>query len=998
MSKGICGPSLEEKHIMHRGTLALALGALPLGLAALAQPTPLPPQAGEFFEKSVRPVLAAKCVSCHGPHLQLGGVRLDRALSKASPQKLLAAIRYAGKIKMPPSGKLPESELTALTTWASAGGTYPVIPVGRGLGGAWPFSPVKPSLAPPIDGAKTDIDAFLLAKLRAKGLGFAPEADKRILIRRASFDLTGLPPTPEQVEAFVADKRPDAYAKLIDTLLASPRYGERWGRHWLDVARYADSADARGLGSEGDISEAWRYRDWVIQALNADMPYTDFIRWQVAGDLLGDPVPTGLLAIGNWGNGDADKDKILTDIADDQVDVISRGFLGLTVGCARCHDHKFDPISTRDYYAMAGIFFSSHILPRLTPKGQGEVMLRIPLETAEQKAAREKLAAVEKQLTNERDAARKSVAAAWAQEALQGHIPNAQRWREFLGLEGPPTLRTPFQRLGEVAGVEGVKGDKAALSATVNTTAQAQRILTFTLPPHSVNLHPSPSAGVAAVWKASRGGTFAVEATLADADPACGDGFVWELRQGETVLASGKVANGASAPPLKREVTLKEGELLLLCVLPGGEYSCDTTTISWKVGSDDLTADALSRPGQGSFGPWRFVDLGPVNRSPEAEAVVIAWKSGDHTRALTLAAALPVEQSPFLPDSDMQFPASARTRLATLEKERAVLQAQIPAVPQIANGVLEGGVPGSPQEGVHDVKVHQRGRYDNLGELVPRGAPVVLGGGPLPIRSGSGRLELANWLASAKNPMTARVIANRLWQGHFGRGIVGTPSNFGVLGEKPTHPELLDWLAAQLVRDGWSLKRLHKRILLSDAYRQSSVVSAATLAKDPDNRLLSRAPRRRLEAEALRDSLLAATGKLDVTAGGLAFRDFSVPRRTIYAMTIRSDRTGFGPLFDSADTTNSIEKRTVSTVAPQALFLLNSPFAQVQAEALAQRLQAHSQNDAPRIDYAYRLLYARPPSTKERQLGLAYLSHGGPDTWVAYAQALLCANEFCYVD
>ena len=988
--------------MMHRGFLALALGAIPLTLALAAPPPPEQKTSSEAFERSVRPVLAEKCLSCHGATQQLGGVRLDQALSKDQAQKLVSAIGYTGAVKMPPSGKLPESERLALTSWAQSGALAPPAPkLGGARVGAWPYSPVKLSLAPPVAGARTDIDAFLLARLQRQGLRFAPKADKRTLIRRLSFDLTGLPPTPERVEAFVKDSRPDAYEKLADELLASSAYGERWGRHWLDVARYADSADARGLGSEGDISEAWRYRDWVIGALNADMPYTEFIKKQLAGDVLsGDPVPTGFLAIGNWGNGDADKDKILTDIADDQVDTTSKAFLGLTVGCARCHDHKFDPISTRDYYAMAGVFFSSHILPKLTPKGAGEVMLRIPLETPAQRTAREKLAVVEKQLTQERATARKVVAQAWAREATQGKLPasSERRWQEFLALDGPPTLRSAMQRVGNIVGIDGVKGDKPAVSATVNTTSQAQRILTFTLPPRSVNLHPSPSAGVAAVWKAERSGTVAVEATLADADPACGDGFAWELRQDEKVLASGKVANGGTAPPLKREVTVKVGETLLLCVLPGGEYSCDTTTIGWKVGSDELTKDALTHAGQGSFGPWRFVDLGPVQRSAEASAVVTAWKSGDHAKALALAAALPLEQSPFLPDSDSQLPTETQTQLAALEHERTALQAQIPAVPQIANGIAEGGVPGTPHDGVHDVKVHKRGRYDNLGELVPRGAPVVLGGGALKINSGSGRRELAEWIASDTNPMTARVIANRLWQGHFGRGIVATSSNFGALGEKATHPELLDYLARELVQSGWSLKALHKRIVTSDAYQQSSIPSALALAKDPDNRLLSRAPRRRLEAEALRDALLSASGKLDRTPGGLAFRDIATPRRTVYAMTIRSDRTGFGPLFDSADPTNSAEKRTISTVAPQALYLLNSPFAQEQAQALAARLKAHPGTDSERIRYTYTLLYSRPPSPKEFALGQSFLTKLGPDGWDAYAQALLCANEFCYVD
>ncbi|WP_394793607.1 DUF1553 domain-containing protein [Armatimonas sp.] len=990
---------------MHRGVLALALGALPLALALAA---PQPQGSSELFEKSVRPVLAEKCLSCHGAAQQLGGVRLDQKLSQAQTQKLVAAVGYQGAVKMPPSGKLPESERVALISWAQSGASLPKSPPpggGQGARVSWPYSPVTPSLAPPIVGARTDIDAFLLAKLRAKGLGFAPKADRRTLIRRLSFDLTGLPPTPERVEAFLADTAPDAYERLVDELLASSAYGERWGRHWLDVARYADSADARGLGSEGDISEAWRYRDWVIGALNRDLPYTEFIKQQLAGDLLsGDPVPTGFLAIGNWGNGDADKDKILTDIADDQVDVTSRAFLGLTVGCARCHDHKFDPLSTRDYYAMAGVFFSSHILPKLTPKGAGEVMLRIPLETPAQRTAREKLAVVEKQLTDERSTARKAVALAWAQEVAQGKIPDERHWREFLGLT-PPTLRTPFYSVGGVSGVDGVKGDKDALSATVNTTRKEQRILTFTLPPRSVNVHPSPQGGVGVLWEAPLDDTVTVQATLADADPACGDGFAWEIRHGEKVLSSGKVPNGSSVTIPPQQVTVKKGESLVVCVLPGGEYSCDTTTVTCEVfggGFFTLANAALDQGADiGEFGGqlgscYRFVDLAPQRLAPETEAIRVAWNAGAKDKALELALALPPDKSPFVPDNDRLLPKETRARLQTLEYQRLSLRTD--TAPQIANGIAEGGVPGTPHEGVHDVKVHKRGRYDNLGELVPRGAPVVLGGGPLKITSGSGRRELAEWIASDKNPMTARVIANRLWQGHFGHGIVATPSNFGKLGEKATHPELLDWLASELVQSGWSLKALHKRIVTSDAYQQSSVPSALALAKDPDNHLLSRAPRRRLEAESLRDALLTVSGKLDRASGGLAFRDFNVPRRTVYSMTIRSDRTGFGPLFDSADPTNSAEKRTISTVAPQALYLLNSPFALEQAQALAARLKAHPGLDSERITYAYKLLYARPPSPKELALGQSFLTKMGDEGWDAYAQALLCANEFCYVD
>jgi hypothetical protein len=852
------------------------------------------------------------------------------------------------------------------------------------------------------------MDAFLLLALQQKGLTFSPEADRRTWLRRVTFDLTGLPPTPEEQETFVRDKSPTAHETVVDRLLASPRYGERWGRHWLDVVRYTDSLDARGIGGEGDISEAWRYRDWVIGAFNADMPYDQFIRWQVAGDILGNPVPTGFLAIGNWGNGDADKDKILTDIADDQVDTTCRAFLGLTVGCARCHDHKFDPITQKDYYALAGIFFSTHILPHMAPKSQGEVFLHIPLDTPAQTEVRERLAALETTITSERNTARKAVAKQRTEEIANGKQLDPVTdplWREFLGVDGPPRLRHRFQNLGDIVGVEGVRGDRDALSATVNTTAKAQKISTFTLPARSLNVHPSPNFGVAALWRAPLSGKVTIEATLSDADPACGDGFVWELRHGEAVLDKGTVPNGGHITCPKREVTVQEGESLLLCVLPGRDYTCDTTTMTWNIRADDgtawdITTDALAHAGQGAFGPWRFVDLAPPQPTLEVKAVIAAWNAGDRGTVAKLVEALPPEQNPLLPDTDEELPADVRTRLATLEAQRITLQKQVPAMPEMAIGAAEGGVPGSPHEGIHDVRIHHRGRYDSLGELVPRGVPAVIAGEkPFTIASGSGRKELADWLASPTNPLTARVIVNRVWQGHFGRGIVGTPSNFGVLGEKPTHRELLDWLAWTFVHDdNWSLKKLHRRIVLSQAYRQSSIPSPVALARDPDNRLLSRMPRRRLEAEAFRDSLLFVTGKLDVTPGGVAYRDFNLPRRTVYAMTIRSDRTGFGPLFDSADPTISVERRTVSTVAPQALFLLNSPFLLGQSRTLAERLKQHPGSDAERIDFSYRLLYARLPSSQERQLGLAFLAQEGTDGWDAYAQVLLCANEFCYVD
>jgi mono/diheme cytochrome c family protein len=747
--------------------LAVLLAGSTVWADALAAPPLVPTlrvgthEGEEFFEKEVRPLLVEHCQKCHGDKKPKGGLRLtsrDAVLKggesgpaavagKPQDSLLIQAVRYNDTPQMPPKRKLTERQIAILTRWVQLGLPWPqktahatnerngTFQIADEQHRFWAFQPMKAVPPPKVRDAawaKTDIDRFILAALEAKGLRPAKPADKRTLLRRATFDLTGLPPTPEEMEAFLRDDKSDAFARVVDRLLASPAYGERWGRHWLDLVRYTDSFDARGLGGEMDCADAWRYRDWVVQAFNRDLPYDKFLTAQIAGDLLPSSggincdgiIATGFLALGNWGGGDADKEKLLTDIADDQVDAVSRTFLGLTTACARCHDHKFDPISTADYYALAGIFFSTHILANVGPKTNGPPMLRIPL------------------------------------------VPPAE--------------------------VEALKKTKA----------------------------PVP----------------------------------------------------------------------------------------------------------------------------------------------------------------------------------------------YANGAQEGGVPGSPHAGTHAVRIHIRGRYDRLGPLVPRRFPEILAGREQkPIASGSGRLDLTRWLTRPDHPLTARVMVNRIWQHHFGEGIVRTPSNFGKLGQPPTHPELLDWLALEFVRSGWSVKQMHRLILSSAVYQQSSEALPPLYpprnggdkgGADPDNLLFGRMNRRRLEAESLRDSILAVSGRLDRTMGGPAIRDFAAPRRTLYLMTIRSDRSGFGPLFDAADPTAPVDKRTVSTVAPQALFLMNNPFVLAQTQALAKRILASGANDRTRIDYAYVLLYGHPPTAEEVRIGLDFLRRAGDSDrgWEEYGHVLLCANEFSYVD
>ncbi len=1174
---------LVTKRMGMRFQIVAVLAAVLLGGGALAADRRVAKSgqaenadAGQFFESKIRPLLVYNCFGCHGEQKQTGGLRLDSreaALKGAASgavilpgdpdrSRLIAALNYGGAIKMPPPGKLRDSEIADIKAWIKMGAPWPEakpVPGARGSGpkftpaqrNFWSFRPLTRPTLPTVKNptwCSNPIDRFILAKLEQKGLSPSLRADKRTLFRRAAFDLTGLPPTAQEIDAFLADKSTDAFAKVVDRLLASPRYGERWARHWLDLVRYCDSLDSRGSGQEGDIVDAWKYRDWVVDSLNSDMPYSDFITNQVAGDLLPsskienrkskieDPpylrgtrhvnaagiIATCFLAVGNWGNGDADKDKILTDIADDNVDVVSRAFLGLTVACARCHDHKFDPITQRDYYALAGIFFSTHILPKLTPKGAGETLMRIPLESKDDLAEREqhkaKLAEAEKRLLATRDreysvyartmlpATSKYMVAAWdyqnrpaeqsglsltgfaAQHNLQ---PFALRqWTDFVSGGQYKPMSTPIRDFLGNSGIHSWKGAADTPSATINTNDIAKAIISFTLPPRSVAVHPGPTTGIAVIWTSPVAGTFKLTGKVSDADPNGGDGIAWIIDHrrvaGARELASGDIPNGGAQEFGKgvgaeklASIEVKPGESLQLLVLPKQNHTCDTTIVDfilsetrtgrvWDL-SKDMQRDPLDgnphKDGFGNPGVWRFQDMAGSNRGQRhASGQDEAWAAWDRAlgdnpaaadhKAIEAAAqefqrgfSLADNRSPFWinnPADEAILPAESRDLIAKVTAEIDTLKKFAQPPIQYANGAQDGGVPESPHAGVHDVRVHIRGNYARLADLVPRGFPVILAGtSQSPITKGSGRLDLAQWLTSEKNQLTARVMVNRVWQHHFGEGIVRTPSNFGWLGDRPSHPELLDWLATEFgaPRGAWSLKRLHRMIMLSSTYQQSSIPPAATAKIDPDNRLFGHMNRRRLEAEAFRDSLLAASGRLDTTLGGPAVRDFNSPRRTLYLMTVRSDRTGFGSLFDMADSTSQVDRRTVSVVAPQALFVLNDPFVVSQTRALAERiLNDPGLKDAARIRQLYVLLYGRPATGVEVGIGQDYLerarkSHlalgdavdhnrtisgpalasaqSGPAAlrkeetrtadpnrlaWEAYCQILLCANEFMFVD
>jgi hypothetical protein len=867
---------------------------------------------------------------------------------------------------------------------------------------------------------------------------------------------------------FLNDPAADAYEKVVDRLLASPAYGQRWGRHWLDVARYADSRDARGVGGDGDIGEAFRYRDWVVDALNKDLPYDQFIIQQVAGDLLPGPSPgdidpdalvaTGLLTIGEWGIGDADKEKMLTDIVADQVDVVTRGFLGLTVACARCHDHKFDPVSTADYYGLAGIFFSTKILPDPGPKTAGSPMLRTPLATRARKEAianhQRMLEEADIALKKVRNEARLAVARALLprlREALRAASDNnvaatdlpphvVRKWAKTLQAD---TARRMSRKLVDVQGNKDVhfwssEADNPWIG--VNASAIPVSMGTLTLPPRTVNLHPGPRNPAAIRWKSPFDGLVNIEAKISDADPNGGNGVTAQvnLRKGRSTreLVSNTIDNGGRKTlegGTLNGVEVKAGDVVELVVTPRGEYSFDSTTVWFKVDRSgenpatwDLTADVLpdllkANPHadrQGHEAVWELVEIDP-SKSPRPMANHPAWADWDKNQSIDMFTvlaesdprfleALVGPDGPFSPDlSDEAAVLSEplKAEIARRQAEVARLKSLTPPPIPVALVAQEGGVPNSVYAGFHDARIQVRGDYRRLGAVVPRHVPEIVAGESAPtISGGSGRLELGRWIASPSNPLTARVMVNRLWQGHFGSGLVRTSSNFGKLGETPSHPELLDWLASRFINDGWSLKKMHRLMVTSQTYRQSSIDASQSRKVDPENRLLARMERKRLEAEAVRDSLLAVAGKLDPGLGGPSTRDFNSPRRTIYQMTIRSDRSSFGPLFDAADSTAMVDRRVVSTVAPQALFLMNHPFVLEQARALGGRLQKEAPNDEDRIKRAYELLYARPPTADELTIGrelieaMTRTENSLERAWTAYAQVLLCANEFLYID
>jgi len=773
-----------------------------LSMSALAAPPEK--NSDELFELHIRPVLAGTCFKCHGGESTGGGLRVDSlaslvkggergpAVVPGKPQEslLVRALSHAdNSVQMPPDEPLPAETLVAFNTWIEGGAEWPANVAGApfAVERHWAFRPLTKPASPIVAvPSLSPIDRFLQTRLEAEGLQPVEPANRAELLRRAWFDLVGLPPPPEELEKFLADNAPDAYARVVESLLASPQYGERWVRHWLDVVRYADTA---GDNADYPVPEARLYRDYVIDAFNADKPFDEFVQEQLAGDLLAAFHPAGQ---------ERDNERVIATgylalsrrfatapyelwhlTLEDAIDTTGRAFLGLTMRCARCHDHKFDPVTQEDYYALYGIFASTQF-----PWAGGE---------------------------------------------------------EFQSKQAPRQHFIPLVPAADAA------------SARQRVQSEIERL----------------------------------------------------------------------------EAAIKAAEQL----------------------KDETAVKSLRE----ELAPWQAA------------------------RKL---------------DSPQGVP--------------------------VAYAVHEGVA--------SDVPVQLRGEPENAGAIVPRGVPKFLTGEHPPMipEGSSGRLQLAQWLTDSQNPLTARVMANRVWQWHFGRGLAATPSNFGLRGAAPDHPELLDYLATRLMESGWSLKALHREIMTSRAYTLASRGNAVNAARDPDNRFYWRFDRRRLDAESIRDAMLAVSGQLAAERGGehpfppvskwkwtqhSPFKaNYASRHRSVYLMTQRIQRHPYLSLFDGPDTNMSTDVRTSATVPSQALFLMNNPFVTEQAAALAERLLHAADAERERVSLAGRLCWSREMTADEVDRAVSFLSaarqaagqgsaaEADHAAWTSFARVVLASNEFFYVD
>jgi hypothetical protein len=961
-------PSIQFALIRFPGTLILLFFGIPNLLAVETNSIAL-----EHFEKRIRPLFEEVCMECHGSEKQKGGLRLDfreawQIGGDSGPalvpgdldsSRLIHAIRYGdADFQMPPKNKLSTDQIADLEQWVAMGAPDPrsgtlvhkkqseiSIEKGRTF---WSFQPIQnprvPSSSNP-DQTETAIDAFARSKQESKGLSPAPIASPSKLLRRAYFTLIGIPPTPEQIETFVSGSRPDAFENLVDELLASPHYGERWGRHWLDIARFAESS---GGGRTLLFKDAWRYRDYVIEAFNADMPFDQFISEQLAGDLLPytsanersrQLTATAFLALGLTNYELQDKQLLRYDVIDEQIDTLGKAFLGMTLGCARCHDHKFDPIPTADYYALAGIFKSTR--------------------------------------------------------TLYNYTDNVARW-----------VDTPLPLAGEAGAELGrYESERALLALQLNRKMAALALLDQSdakVPqpgqPKSVRLFPG---------------------IVLDESSAKKEGE-WLFSQysqnylNEGYLNDGNKYKGENALVFETSLPLKGRYEIRLAYAESDNRSTQTPiSIRHSQGETRILVDQSQPP----LHYGRFQSLGTFDYEANANSVVRI--SNGETDGYVVADAV---QWLLVSDEAEQKKPEREQLVTELEKETKQLGKDLKLITaKLKARPLAMTVKDDPEPS--DSAIRVRGIESRKGDIVPRGFLQIASTGDPPIisESSSGRKELAQWIASPQNPLTARVLANRVWTWLFGKGLVSSVDNFGTTGDPPSHPELLDYLATRLIESDWSIKSLIREIMLTQTWQLSTEATANAKASDPNNRLLSSYPLRRLDAEQLRDAILATNGELELKMFGPNIEGageinansttaqtteynyvFKDKRRSVYTPAFRVKRHELFELFDFGNANFTIGQRNTSTVALQALYLLNNPFVINQSRIAAQRLLRKVDRIDHRIDFAFQSALGRPPSDSERRLVVAFLKDGlsseSVEDWASVYQSLFGSIDFRYLN
>jgi Protein of unknown function (DUF1549)/Protein of unknown function (DUF1553)/Planctomycete cytochrome C len=1017
---------------MFRARLAAAVcvGLLWASASVAAEPADTP----DFFEKRIRPLLAQHCFKCHGDPKgkePKGGLRLDSrpamvkggdngpAVVPGEPEKsrLIEAVRFRNPdVQMPPKGKLPDPAIADLVAWVKAGAVWPDAVPGPGAVAStfdlakrkrehWAWQPVN-FVPPPVvkDAAwpAGPVDQYLLAKLEQRGIRPAPPADRRTWIRRVTFDLIGLPPTPAEIDAFLADPSPEAERKVVDRLLASPHFGERWGRHWLDLVRYAET---RGHEFDAVIPNAYQYRDYVIRALNADVPYDRFVREHVAGDLLPDPrwhaaerfnesiLGTGFWFLGEEVHSPVDIRQDEADRFDNRIDVFGKAFLGLTVACARCHDHKFDAIATKDYYALFGLVESSSYRQVRFDTLDRNRKVATRLEESNERTAKELAAAVGRSAEVSAGAALRTAPESAGLPPGTEVVIDYADCRPGQWMPDDASFGTRPRRIGDLI-VDGGRVRFSDIAAAVYDRVWD----VLAVPPGTESDHGALGKRVHA-GRSIRTPTFQISS-----------GKLHYLVKGAGTAYAAVDQHTLIAGPL-------HGSLVLDFPAAAG--------FRWV--THDLT------PYRGHHA---HVEFTAAKDSDFAVAMVVQGPAAPSAPAVE-SAAEDHETATLLDRLKAGPPATARdARLANALLEaggadvdkvaadyvaaRERIAKDIRPVSRLAPAIWEG-------TGV-DEHVFIRGSPKGLGERVPRRfLEALAGGGPITAGPGSGRLELASALTDpVRNPFIARVMVNRVWHHLFGRGLVASVDNFGVLGEPPTDPELLDFLADRFVRDGWSLKRLIRDLALSSAYRMSAQGDPEAEKADPQNLLLHRMRLRRLEGEAIRDAMLAVSGRLDRTAFGppvpvhltpfLQGRgrpDTSGPldgngRRSVYLAVRRNFLNPFLLGFDTPIPFSTVGRRQVSNVPAQALILLNDPFVQEQAARWGETARSGPGAPAEKVAGMYVAAFGRPPTAEESAACLKFLAEQGrrygatadddPRAWVDLAHTLFNAKDFIYLN